>query len=273
VEYEKIIANLTNEDNGTVGEPGLAESLIPVWGSGRSAVHHFQKGNWGRGLLYTALAVSDVFLLKSIFTAGGKLLLSKEVAAAATKEATENIVKNKAMEEVASGVVHLTSKAKEKLITESGKVGSRWGIFGLNAGRVPSSQLGRTVTTLATGSLSGEIKIGARAAQVFARPPRFGLFSLGRYFAGVRSTPLGSLVLHTSESLGLRAGQFLGGEIFIGGAFRMATRGEYALQLSHQWLLDYGFDALLYSGAKVELWASDLSTGEAPPPLWWNFGD
>ena len=62
-------------DESTVGEPGFFESLIPIWGSGRSAIHHFQKGNWGRGLLYSALAVSDIFLVKSLATAGGKLLI------------------------------------------------------------------------------------------------------------------------------------------------------------------------------------------------------
>jgi len=74
------------EPDGAVGQPDLAESLIPIWGSGRSAVDHFQKGNWGRGILFTALAVSDVFLVKALVTAGGKLLV-KGGAALLTKEA------------------------------------------------------------------------------------------------------------------------------------------------------------------------------------------
>ncbi|HEU4730906.1 MAG TPA: SpvB/TcaC N-terminal domain-containing protein [Kofleriaceae bacterium] len=59
----------------SVGEPGFGESLIPIWGSGRSAIDHFQKGNWVRGSLFTVLAVTDVFLVKSLVTAGGKVLV------------------------------------------------------------------------------------------------------------------------------------------------------------------------------------------------------
>jgi hypothetical protein len=35
----------------------------------------FSHGNYGRGVLYGVLAISDVFLVKSIVTGGGKLLL------------------------------------------------------------------------------------------------------------------------------------------------------------------------------------------------------
>jgi RHS repeat-associated protein len=56
-----------------VAAPGFWESLIPVWGSGRQAVHDFECGNWFGGLLNTGLAISDVFLLKSLATAAGKV--------------------------------------------------------------------------------------------------------------------------------------------------------------------------------------------------------
>lgn len=56
-----------NREQG-VGQPGFWESMIPMWGSGRAAVDHFQNGNYWRGALYTLLAVSDVFLVKSIAT-------------------------------------------------------------------------------------------------------------------------------------------------------------------------------------------------------------
>jgi hypothetical protein len=66
------IENQPEED--TVGEPGIAESFIPIWGSGRKAVHHLQKGNWSYGVFFAALAVLDVFLVKRIASAGLKLL-------------------------------------------------------------------------------------------------------------------------------------------------------------------------------------------------------
>jgi RHS repeat-associated protein len=50
-----------------------AYGLIPAVGSGLEAAHHFKQGNVGRGVLYSALAISDVFLLKSLVTAAGKL--------------------------------------------------------------------------------------------------------------------------------------------------------------------------------------------------------
>jgi RHS repeat-associated protein len=55
-----------------VDAPGTWESLIPVWGSGKQAIHDFQCGNWGWGLFNSAMAVSDLFLLKSLATAAGK---------------------------------------------------------------------------------------------------------------------------------------------------------------------------------------------------------
>ena len=58
----------------TVGEPDLLESLIPVWGSGRESVNHFQQGNYGKGLLWGAMAASDIFLVKAVVISGIKLV-------------------------------------------------------------------------------------------------------------------------------------------------------------------------------------------------------
>jgi RHS repeat-associated protein len=55
-----------------VGAPGTKESFIPIWGSGRAAINDFQNGNYGWGLFNTGMAVSDVFLFKSVGTALGK---------------------------------------------------------------------------------------------------------------------------------------------------------------------------------------------------------
>jgi hypothetical protein len=50
----------------SVGHPGFAESLIPVWGSGREAVADFQEGDYAGAALNGALAASDLFLAESI---------------------------------------------------------------------------------------------------------------------------------------------------------------------------------------------------------------
>ncbi len=52
-----------------VGAPGFWEGLIPVWGSGRAAVNDFQNGRWGWGIVNSAIAVTDVFLVKAAATA------------------------------------------------------------------------------------------------------------------------------------------------------------------------------------------------------------
>ena len=63
----------------SVGQPGLAESLIPIWGSGRAAIDDFQNGRWGWGIFNTVMAISDVFLVKSAITAVGKLIVKEAV--------------------------------------------------------------------------------------------------------------------------------------------------------------------------------------------------
>ena len=48
--------------------------LVPVVGPAWDAHDAFRSGRWGWGIAYTAMAVSDVFLVKSIVTGGGRLL-------------------------------------------------------------------------------------------------------------------------------------------------------------------------------------------------------
>lgn len=50
----------------SVGHPGFAESLVPIWGSGREAVADFQEGDYLGAGLNGALAASDLFLAGSI---------------------------------------------------------------------------------------------------------------------------------------------------------------------------------------------------------------
>jgi RHS repeat-associated protein len=76
-EWEQAGNNHANEG---VGQPGFAESLIPIWGSGRAAIDDFQNGRYGWAAFNTALAVSDVFLVKAIATGiakGGAKMLTK----------------------------------------------------------------------------------------------------------------------------------------------------------------------------------------------------
>jgi hypothetical protein len=73
---EEMLAAFTKP----VGAPSFAVSLIPVIGSGWQAVNDFQTGHWGWGLFHTGMAISDVFLVKSLATAGAKLAILGTVA-------------------------------------------------------------------------------------------------------------------------------------------------------------------------------------------------
>lgn len=66
----------------SVGHPGFAESLIPVWGSGREAVADFQDGDYAGAALNGALAASDLFLAGSLAKglAKGSVYIAKGAA-------------------------------------------------------------------------------------------------------------------------------------------------------------------------------------------------
>ncbi|PZV77584.1 RHS repeat-associated protein [Algoriphagus aquaeductus] len=60
------------KENKSVGQPGTLESMIPIWGSGKAAVDDFQNGKYGWAAFNSAIAISDIFLVKSIATGIGK---------------------------------------------------------------------------------------------------------------------------------------------------------------------------------------------------------
>jgi RHS repeat-associated protein len=51
-----------------IDEPGFGESLIPIWGSGKTAIYNFQNGQWGWGTFNTIMAISDIAMLKALVT-------------------------------------------------------------------------------------------------------------------------------------------------------------------------------------------------------------
>ncbi len=85
----------------SVGQPGFFEGLIPIWGSGRSAVDDFQNGRWGWGLVNVAFAVTDVFLIKALATGiikgVGKKIVT-ETGEAVTREGAESLSKKRAIQ-------------------------------------------------------------------------------------------------------------------------------------------------------------------------------
>jgi hypothetical protein len=153
-------------------------------------------------------------------------------------------------------IVHLTSVEGAAGIAASGRLGGRFGLYGLEAGRQPASQLGQVAWAMlgpeslpgriATGTLFKDLResvsIGA-SSRYFGVPPMFGPWSAYRNLLGVRTSPLGYLETKT--------GEFFPGRMAQTGA--VATRLQYLNAVSHQWFMDYGIDGLLYLGPKVGL--------------------
>ena len=53
-------------------EVSTGESFVPIWGSGRQAVNDFSEGRYVWGSVNTVMAVSDIFLIKTVATIGAK---------------------------------------------------------------------------------------------------------------------------------------------------------------------------------------------------------
>jgi RHS repeat-associated protein len=58
---------------GLVEQPGFWEGFIPIWESGKQAIHDFECGNWGWGAFNTGMAVLDVTGTGSLAKGGWKL--------------------------------------------------------------------------------------------------------------------------------------------------------------------------------------------------------
>ncbi len=72
--YERSHPSPVEDDpDDAIEEPSFGVSLIPVWGQIRQAQSDLSHGRIGWGLADTFLAVSDVFLLKSLLTAPAKI--------------------------------------------------------------------------------------------------------------------------------------------------------------------------------------------------------
>ena len=63
-------------------EPSFKKSLIPILGPVQSANYHFKHENYIRGIFFTGMAISDVFLLKAVAVGIGRLGLKGSVTLA-----------------------------------------------------------------------------------------------------------------------------------------------------------------------------------------------
>jgi RHS repeat-associated protein len=160
-------------------------SYVPVVGSLMSSLAHFEDGNWGRGALYLGLALTDVFLVKSLVTAGGRFVLNNVLAQGTRQAAAANLARA--------------------------------------AGRVAAVQSGRAAAGAAHGAFEVGMGVVSRddaAAHILRRAvygaidPTWGTY--GSLAGSVIGAGIGSLVGdRRSIEVGMAIGDFAGG---IGGA-------------------------------------------------------
>ncbi len=106
---------MSDAQQNNVGAPGFAESLIPVWGSGREAVNDFQTGHYVKGVFWTAMAVSDVFMVGAI-AKGGVKIIGKAGAALIVRESETTAGKTVAKVS-ASGLAKTGGSSVTKIVT------------------------------------------------------------------------------------------------------------------------------------------------------------
>lgn len=101
--WDMIVGGSLNEVvvTGSANASGISsdswQRYVPVWGSGVDAYDAFSSGDWGWGIAHSALAISDVFLVKSLVTGAGKAIVRqgiKETVEQGTKQTTLNLYKN-----------------------------------------------------------------------------------------------------------------------------------------------------------------------------------
>jgi RHS repeat-associated protein len=118
----------TDSHDPTVGDPGFWESLIPVWGSGRQAINDFQEGRWGWGLFDTALAVTDLFLIKALVTAPIRAILETGAREIATKGMGGRLLTEAEQAEFSA----FADRARSVGLQESPYRTGSWGVFDAN---------------------------------------------------------------------------------------------------------------------------------------------
>lgn len=111
-------------------EPSFGKSLIPIIGSVQSANYNFANDNYGMGLLYTGLAISDVFLVKSLVQGAGRL--TYKTGATLLSRETDSVVARGTVEGL-ERAPSLTMNAADDLVLRASK-SANWQSSGFGSG-------------------------------------------------------------------------------------------------------------------------------------------
>jgi len=160
---------------GLTSAPGFWESLIPVWGSGKQAVHEFECGRWGWGTFHAAVAISDVFLVKAAADALAKGAL--KISGVHTWEATRKWLTKKGWREFKGQHMHhwlIPQNGWGRYIPDAIK-NQPWNLMGMRSaafhrglhgiGPDPMNLLGKTAYGTPTWFKLGIFSSGGRVVQ------------------------------------------------------------------------------------------------------------
>ncbi|HEX8913938.1 MAG TPA: RHS repeat-associated core domain-containing protein, partial [Humisphaera sp.] len=228
-----------------VSSPSLGESLIPIYGPSKAAINDYQSGRYIWGTVNTIFAVSDIFLVKAVFTGLGRGLLgrlgAREAAAAGARTAEAAGVR-----ELSHYTTPVVKAAVEGAGETAGKIGSKWGVYATE--RATGSRVLQSLFTLQVPwRVGARIPIAGASLAHFERVRAIGIIGGWlRYGAKAWYTKVGSVVL--------REGAFEAGEILIRqsgkAVFRAATKEELRHAAHHAFLINYGLDLAIHAAAR-----------------------
>lgn len=89
VHLDEVVITATSNASGI--SSGSWQRYVPVWGSGVDAYDAFSRGDTWTGIGHSLLAISDVFLVKSLVVGAGKFTV-RQFAKQAAKESTEQLL-------------------------------------------------------------------------------------------------------------------------------------------------------------------------------------
>ena len=126
----------------SIGAPGFWESIIPIWGERRQAIHDFQTGHPYWGTFHTILAIGDLIPAKAAVSTVGKL---------GTKFVYKRTLQEGVKEFVCENTLHV------KRLEDSGPIGRSLGAA--SRADILAKQLGLNINSATTRQLLNNLDI------------------------------------------------------------------------------------------------------------------
>ncbi len=160
------------------GAPDGLDTYVPIWGSGKQAAYWFDNGDVSRGMMYSALAISDVFLVKALVTSVAKFGLT---AAAKNSTTIYRAVSKAELDDIAKFGLRNKAGAYEtgKLFAPTLKEAAKFGKNNFMFDGLPNTLIKVQVPS---NVMSGAFRFGADGMNAIAIP--------ANQLSFLRATPL-----------------------------------------------------------------------------------